>query len=127
MHNVYFRSCVRHIKRWSHCLYRGIQKPPLQGGGFSIIYSANILSDLLFFVSLSWAMIKIAQIQLQTLNASAHYFVDGHSTGTHSCNLAANRCGSINLQMEGSSGEPGPQEEMDYYIIKDVVMRRLEK
>lgn len=56
-----------------------------------------------------------------------YYYIDDRLTGVHRCNFTNKPLWIIiNLQMEGSSGEPGPADTT-YYYIKDILVRRAKK
>lgn len=75
----------------------------------------------------AWHQYKAVIEKISDTDADIHYFVDGRPTATHRCNLVDKPMWIIiNLQMEGSSGSPGPRGKTDYYI-KDVVVRRMRR
>ncbi len=57
-------------------------------------------------------------------NIAIEYFIDGKRTGTHRADFTGKPLWLIiNLQMEGSSGSPGPGTET-YYYAKNVTVQR---
>lgn len=58
-------------------------------------------------------------------NVTCEYYIDGTKVGTHTGNNFFNQTFNIiiNLQMEGSSGTPGPTGDT-YYYAKNIVVRK---
>lgn len=75
----------------------------------------------------NWHQYKAVLKKADKDNINIHYYIDGKPTGTHLCNFMNKPMWLIiNLQMEGSSGSPGPREETDYFI-KKVLVRRMHR
>lgn len=71
-----------------------------------------------------WHEYKAVLKKVNSTDIDIAYYIDGKFTGTHRCNFMNNPMWIIiNLQMEGSSGKPGPEVTTDYYI-KNVVVKR---
>ncbi|MBC9796161.1 DUF2264 domain-containing protein [Sinomicrobium weinanense] len=66
------------------------------------------------------AVLKRTDDEMVTID----YFIDGKKTGTHRANFTGKPLWLIiNLQMEGSSGSPGPETETFYYARNVTVQR----
>jgi hypothetical protein len=74
-----------------------------------------------------WHQYKAVLKKVNSVDVDIYYYVDGKFTGMHRCNFMNKPMWVIiNLQMEGSSGNPGPEVATDYFI-KNVVIKRGKK
>lgn len=71
-----------------------------------------------------WHHYKALLIRVNHTDIDIHYFIDDQLTGVHRANFMNQPLWIIiNLQMEGSSGAPGPAGATEYYV-KNIVVRR---
>jgi beta-glucanase (GH16 family) len=75
----------------------------------------------------TWHHYKAVLKKVNATEIDIHYYLDHKLTGVHRCNFMNKPMWIIiNLQMEGSSGGPGPVGETNYYI-KEVLVKRSRK
>jgi hypothetical protein len=71
-----------------------------------------------------WHGYKAVLQKVDATDIDISYYIDNQLTSVHRCNFMNEPMWLIiNLQMEGSSGSPGPAGTTSYYI-KDVLLRR---
>jgi beta-glucanase (GH16 family) len=71
-----------------------------------------------------WHHYKAVLKKVNTTEVDIYYYIDQKLTGVHRGNFMNKPLWIIiNLQMEGSAGEPGPTADTDYYI-KDILVKR---
>lgn len=94
---------------------------------FIVANKAETVKTTIPDASTAWHRYSAVIRKVSDQDADIQYFIDGRPTAKHRCNLVSKPMWLIiNLQMEGSSGGPGPKGETDYYI-RDIVMRRMRK
>jgi hypothetical protein len=72
----------------------------------------------------NWHHYKAILKKVNDTDIDIHYYFDQQEVAVHRCNFMNKPLWIIiNLQMEGSSGGPGPVAVTDYYI-KDILVRR---
>jgi hypothetical protein len=73
---------------------------------------------------ISWHSYKAILQKVNATDIDIYYYIDNRQTAVHRCNFMNEPMWLIiNLQMEGSSGSPGPTGTTSYYI-KDILVRR---
>lgn len=72
----------------------------------------------------NWHHYKAVLKKVNDTDIDIHYYIDQQPVAVHRCNFVNKPLWIIiNLQMEGSSGGPGPTTDCDYYI-KDILVKR---
>ncbi|MCX2678677.1 DUF2264 domain-containing protein [Galbibacter sp. EGI 63066] len=74
----------------------------------------------------NWHTYSVKLKYIDDEHTSIIYYIDGEQTGIHYTNFTNKPLWLIiNLQMEGSSGEPGPNSETSYFARNVTVKRKL--
>jgi beta-glucanase (GH16 family) len=91
---------------------------------FMVPNEANTTKVAVPDAATTWHHYKAILKKVNATDIDIYYYLDNQLRGVHRCNFMNKPMWIIiNLQMEGSSGMPGPQGETDYYV-KDVLVRR---
>lgn len=91
---------------------------------FIVPNKANTAKQAIPDAATQWHHYKAVLKKVNATDIDIYYYLDNQLTGVHRCNFMNKPMWLIiNLQMEGSSGGPGPQTDTDYFI-KEVLVRR---
>ncbi|WP_315821210.1 hypothetical protein [Paraflavitalea speifideaquila] len=91
---------------------------------FIIPQEANTTKVAVPDAATTWHHYKAILRKVNATDIDIYYYFDDQLTGVHRCNFMNKPLWIIiNLQMEGSSGMPGPQAETNYYVKKILVRR----